>query len=577
MEVSKRAQIRKNLNAYTFDASCYLEPHINTVSIDAPDPEKKLLSLFDKLTKQFSDLSLEIEEDVSGLQKQARQTERQLLHEMEYNAAKLVEVGDAVDSVKLGFDLASEGAVRIGSKLSAAERERSHIEKSIELLGYIKVFQATSADTYTSAVKENATARELRDVLPVGLQKKNWGTISEILHDLKKILYELNSPEIKNANNNITRVADRVEMELLQEFEKVIINIISDKHEDPRLIERARELAEWLHLYNNGQAIQKRYIFTIVQHRIPNDSFFQNSVGFSEHGGLVGGTGGGIRTSKSAPNSKGPATPATTMGWLWGTKPTNAAQMSYSQHQAGDGDDNFSDGGESTPGQSTHYPLVKTASMESGGGYSGSGGLSLMDHLSGLFSMINTVCQEQFSIIRSVFPAHTVAKVTRMLIQRIFNDPAFGIQARVDAILCPAPPQPPLSLPDYLDALVIVREKLSALFLLLLECCSHPSMRGMGSESAALKKAKIPLPYGRSKRSHHDEDSHRGGRKDYNTAGLAMEGDGGGNGGGAGGLGHQSGNMFVDADEEAEEILHSDAEIRDFFDDQVTTQLSYFC
>lgn len=62
-----------------------------------------------------------------------------------------------------------------------------------------------------------------------------------------------------------------------------------------------------------------------------------------------------------------------------------------------------------------------------------------MDHLSGLFSMINTVCQEQFSIIRAVFPTHTIAKVTRMLIQRIFNDLAFGIQARVDSILCPAP------------------------------------------------------------------------------------------------------------------------------------------
>lgn len=571
MEVSKRAQIRKNLNAYTFDASSYLEPHVSTVSIDAADPEKKLFALFDKLTKQFTDLSLDIEEDVTGLQNQARHTERQLLHEMEYNSEKLVEVGDAVDSVKLSFDLASEGAVRIGGKLSAAERERSHIEKSIELLGYIKVFQDTPADKYTAAVKENATAKELRDALPAGLQKKNWGTISEMLHDLKKILFELNSEDIRNANNNITRVADRVEMELLQEFEKVIINLISDKHEDPRLIERAKELAEWLHLYNNGQSIQKRYIFTVVQHRIPNDTFFQNNVGFSEHGG----PGAGNKTVKNTPKSGAP-TPSTTLGWLWGSKPTNAAQLSQSRHPGGE-DDNFSDDG-STPGQSTHYPLIKTASMDSGGF---TGGLSLMDHLSGLFSMINTVCQEQFSIIRNVFPAHTIAKVTRMLIQRIFNDPAFGIQARVDAILCPAPPQPPLSLPDYLDALVIVREKLSALFLLLLECCSHPSMRGMGSESAALKKAKINLPYGRTKRSNHDEGEQG---KTYGSTNESRAGNGStnhhGHGGGDHGHGHgnhqSGGNMFVDADEEAEEILHSDAEIREFFDDQVNKILNFF-
>ena len=40
----------------------------------------------------------------------------------------------------------------------------------------------------------------------------------------------------------------------------------------------------------------------------------------------------------------------------------------------------------------------------------------------------------------------------------------------------------PLTLPDYLDALTTVRAVLSALYVLLLEHCSHPDLRGMGSE-----------------------------------------------------------------------------------------------
>jgi hypothetical protein len=552
-------QTRKQLNAYTFDASIHLESFVSSVAVDSAEPEKKLFALFEKLTKQYTDVSLLVEDDVAVLQNSARQTEKVLLNEMVYNSEKLLEVGDAVDGVKMSFDLASEGAVRIGGKLSSAERERSHIEKSIELLGYIKIFQETPAERYNNAVKQNSTQKELREGLPAGLQKKNWGTISEVLHDLKKILHESSSEDVKNAQNNIVRLADRVEMELLNEFEKTIIAIISTKHEDSHLIERAKDLAEWLHLFNNGQSIQKRYIFTVVQHRIPNDSFFQSGSFYSE--------------SQKPKVAAAPQASSSTMGWLFGSKPaTNTttkgpAAPAPAQEEFSD---NESDG--MTPGHSSHYPLNKTMSMESG---NGGGRPSLMDHLSGLFGMINTVCQEQFSIIRQVFPAHTIAKVTRMLIQRIFNDPAFGIQARVDSILCPAPPQPPLSLPDYLDALVIVREKLSALFLLLIECCSHPSMRGMGSESACLKKAKQPVPYGRTRRSNRDEEdggdggpTRRGSVRTNNR--TAAGGEGNTSGGGS------LGNMFMDADEEAEEILHSDAEIRDFFDDQVRAVVPIF-
>ena len=59
-----------------------------------------------------------------------------------------------------------------------------------------------------------------------------------------------------------------------------------------------------------------------------------------------------------------------------------------------------------------------------------------------------------------------VPKITRVLIQRIYNDPAFGLQGRVDAVLQPRPPLPPLPLSDYLENLGIVKEKLGALYVL---------------------------------------------------------------------------------------------------------------
>jgi hypothetical protein len=587
------AATRKQLNAYTFDPSVHLENYVNSVQVDSVDPEKKLFALFDKLTKQFTDVSLAVEEDVSGLQNDARQTEKVLMNELTYNSEKLEEVADAVDSVKLSFDMASEGALRIGGKLSSAERERLNIDKSMELLGYIKIFQETPAEKYNAAVKQESSTKDLREALPVGLQKKNWGTISEVMHDLRKILFELTGDDIKNAQNNVNRVADRVELELLTDFEKTIIEIISSKNEDERQVERARDLAEWLHLFNNGQSIQKRYIFTVVQHRIPNDSFFQSSSLYQES---TPKASKGTPSNKTATQAGGNTNNSSTMSWFFGSRGSAKPNAPAASKHGGAGGDDYSDEEGDAAGLSTHYPLAKTASMGDGStnGYGNSAGMSLMDHLSGLFGMINTVCQEQFSLIRRVFPTQTIARVTRTLIQRIFNDPAFGIQARVDSILCPPAPQPALSLPDYLDALVIVREKLNALFLLLMECCAHPSMRGMGSESACLKKAKTPTKArraganGQNGARHQDEADGRGRHREEDRrrpsaiAGIGSGGHGGSNGVGGGrgtnehhnGHANGVGHMYLDADEEAEEILHSEAEIRDFFDDLVS-QRSY--
>ena len=77
-------------------------------------------------------------------------------------------------------------------------------------------------------------------------------------------------------------------------------------------------------------------------------------------------------------------------------------------------------------------------------------GNTLVEHLSELFVSISTICKEQFVIIRKVFPPDSAIKITRMLVQRIFNDPAFGLQTRVDMILYPKPPYQPLSSVEYL-------------------------------------------------------------------------------------------------------------------------------
>lgn len=546
---------RKQLNQYNFDPTMYLENNIN-ISSDPVGQEQKLFQLFDELTATFTEMSKEIEDDVLVLQDAAKNAEKILMNELQLSIAKLSTVGDAVDSVKLGFDTASEGAVRIGSKLSSAERERSHIEKSIELLGYIKVFQETSADKYK---KQSRSTRELKDSLPLGLQQKEWGEIAQILHDLKIILFELNSTDVENAQKNINRVADRVEVDLLFEFEKIVICLFEKKVEPERLFDRAKDLADWLHLFNNGASIQKRYIFTVVQYRIPNDTFFQSIKKLGE------------KEQVSTDNkSRIGAAINNTLKWFSFTnrssitKPSKeVAKKTIIVENDNESSDGYSDGDNNDDNEDDDDDGDKQfiTSNNLNSKHNNPVEVTLMDHLSGLFKMINKVCQEQFSIIMQIFPENTVARVARMLVQRIFNDPAFGIQSRVDAVLCPVAPSPPLSLADYLDALVLVREKLSALYLLLLECCSHPYMRGMGTESGSLKKAGQPIKLRKpftTTIGENNNNSSSGVTNKMNVSSI------------------RNIMNLENQEEDMEEVVRSEAEIRDFFDDQIAQVISSY-
>lgn len=272
---------------------------------------------------------------------------------------------------------------------------------------YIQYFEQVPPDSLSDV--ENHGASELLNFLPKSLRNKSWGEIARILFNLRRILYEISSNEVRNAEVNIRNLSEAVELVLLSNFEEAILDLIEDSSHVP-YIKHAQSLAQWLHLFNNGSTLQKRFIFSVVERRIPVAKFFRH--------------------------------------------PPSSLTMPLPEQRKKTG---FF--GKSKPEVQVISPHSESTT-------------TLVDHLSELFVAISDLCQEQFSIIRIVFPSQSVEKVTKMLITRIFNDPAFGIQARVDNVLRPKPPAIQLSLPEYLDALVTVREKLSALHLMLLEYCT---------------------------------------------------------------------------------------------------------
>lgn len=514
MKTTTLTATRRQINAPGFDPSFFLSNQVANISLEGIEPEKKLLQLFDDLFHHLDDLAQEIEGEVVTLQESAWNMETSLFQDLDDQYDKLTEVGSSVDSVKESFDHASDGAVRVGGRLAISDRERANIDKSIELLSYVAYFENIPEDVFGNVLAMNST--KLKENLPGELRAQDWGTISKVFHDLRIIAPydpDTKSTTLQKANKLIDSLAGVVEMELLGQFDGALNDLMEDPN-DSQAVLKARSLAESLYLFNGGLALQKRYIFGVVQRRIPNDAFFRNER--APTGILAKVRDLAAMVQRPPPGAVG----------------SNVIK----KHEDDDSSAGYSDNEEV---QEMQRPTM----------HAGDQSMQLIDHLSGLFQMINTVCVEQFSLIRKIFPSNTIPQVTRSLVQRVFSDPAFGIQARVDSILCPPQPSPKLPLADYLDALLTVREKLTALNVLLLECSTDPSMRGMGSEGESLRRAKRYsnttvkqrelTVFGRARQASRPEEVEK---------------------------------AVVD-DEDIEERMRSDIEIREFFEDQISQVL----
>lgn len=431
--------------------------------------EIMLLSLFEDLTSKFVVLAKDIEDDLFLLNESIKQQDAIVHDELDANYSKLDEIGALLNKLKTNYDVASKGALTVGEKLNHSETERRRIVSAIKWMDYVKIFQSIPATSFDGLHAMAAT--QIRTLLPPSLVNMDWGEISKILFELRRVLSDINSDDVQIAQKNVIRLTEAIETELLGEFEVAVLELMENPTVEAHMT-RTKELCKWLHLYNNGQSVQNRYLFTVIEKRIPRKKFVQNTatIATKSSGNFLSALG---IVSKSSLNEKKKRKSKVVPG----KKSLFGRFASAEQVEGESSSEGESDGEVEEKNNEKKSVIMRQSVAEKAVAAEGSS-----DNLSELFGHINIVCSEQFTIIRAIFPPAVVAAITRILIQRIFTDPAFGIQTLVDNILSPAPPKPQLNLSSYLDALTIVREKLSALYVVLLEHCSHPSMHGMGRE-----------------------------------------------------------------------------------------------
>jgi methyl-accepting chemotaxis protein len=132
-------EAKKQLQKVHFDSNAFIDLEMKGLG-DAT--EQQLFDLFEKLMEDVEEFSESLEEDVNTLQEAVDTADDILLNELRQHAERLNVVKESVDEVERNFERASEGAVRIGSRLAATERERSRIETAMLTLDLVTAFEA---------------------------------------------------------------------------------------------------------------------------------------------------------------------------------------------------------------------------------------------------------------------------------------------------------------------------------------------------------------------------------------------------------------------------------------------------
>jgi hypothetical protein len=331
--------IRADLARSRFDSSAYLETQLEDVDIENLENfEESLTLIFSGLASELALASDDVEAEISSLQNTAREANSSMVGDMAKHLERLNGVQEAVEAIKSEFDSASEGAVKIGDRLTTSVEEKRRLLYGIELVEYVNWLKHITPSDYEVKLSSTDLDTIKLDALPPGLQQKDWGYVSLMLNDMRRLLYEISEDDAMNALKNVHRLSEHVETELLNIFLDDLGRLMDDP-EDTELVERCKRLAKWLHLYNNGQTLLKRYVFTVIEKRMP-DSMFE----YDPNG-----------NSNSNSNSQSPA-------------------------GAGAGD---------------------------------------LDYLSQLFATIQTVCVEQFRLLRLVFPEPVVRRLCYLFPSRI--------------------------------------------------------------------------------------------------------------------------------------------------------------
>lgn len=241
---------------------------------DSSEPLEHILASIEKtLLKDSRDITAQI----GALQLAARTADESLKENLQVQHASLLAIDDKTNHVIREFDRALNGGLRIGERLAAAEAARQQVQYAEDLMAYIKFFEDCPREVASAVL--DCRKEDLLTFLPEKLRHQSWFEVSRVFQSLRRILYDISVGEMEPREQAsfvllqelVIALSTALEGVLLSMFERRMVLALEAPDDEARIAD-TRELVSALMLFNEGAALQKRYIFSVVAQRfVPKD------------------------------------------------------------------------------------------------------------------------------------------------------------------------------------------------------------------------------------------------------------------------------------------------------------------
>lgn len=254
-----------------------MDQELQQVSLMIGSGDEPLEEILSSIEKTLLKESHEISAQITSLQLAAQAADDRLKENLDLQRQNLTSIDEKTNFVIKEFDRALDGGLRIGERLAAAEAARQQVQFAEDLMSYIKFFEESPREVISAVL--DCRKEDLLTFLPPKLRAQSWFDISQIFLSLRRILYDINLVEMEEKEQSsfvflqevIIALSTAIEGVLLSLFESLMIRAL--EHPDNKaVISQTREIVSALMLFNEGAALQKRYIFSVVARRfVPAD------------------------------------------------------------------------------------------------------------------------------------------------------------------------------------------------------------------------------------------------------------------------------------------------------------------
>lgn len=152
--------------------------------------EKYLQRTLHDITQTISGIVDDIEDNIAIIQRRASLADSSLINDLDRHVSKLNKIEALTSNVQAEFVKSSENGVKVGERLTIADRERNRLNSAIDLMNYIEHFEYVGKNSSQELDTILSKSIDLvREYFPESIRSYDIGKLAEVQYILLSLFY----------------------------------------------------------------------------------------------------------------------------------------------------------------------------------------------------------------------------------------------------------------------------------------------------------------------------------------------------------------------------------------------------